>query len=139
MSCGVEIRVNRVISHPVFVPSGKEGFRHAHRIIFKVIKFNLKRSMFGCLLEFNNSFFFGYNLHTLCSYLTATADIHFGWSDTFAFAFPLDRLDTNRLSLSLSPTTKSFPESPRFWCKQKPSYYVCLLPILFGIFLSFVI
>ena len=67
MSSGVEIRVNWVISHPVFVPSGEEGFRHAHWIVLKVIKFNLKRRMFGRLLKFNKSFFFGYDLHTLCS------------------------------------------------------------------------
>ena len=139
MSCGVEVRVNRFISHPVFVPSVEKGFRHTYWIVLKVIKFDLNRRMFGHLLEFNNSFFFGYYLHTLCSYRTATADIHFGWSDTFAFAFPLDRLDTNRLSLSLSPMTRSFPENPHFWCKQKPAYYVCLLPSLFGIFLSFAI
>ena len=77
MSCGVEISVDRVVSHPVFVPSGEEGFRHVHRIKLKVIKFD-KGSMLGCMLKFNNSFFFGYNLYTLFSYLAATADIHLG-------------------------------------------------------------
>ena len=133
MLCGVEIRVDRVISHPIFIPSRKKGFRHVHRIKLKVIKFNLKGCLFWCMLEFNNSFFLGDNLHTLCSYLTTTADIHLGWSDTFAFAFPLIRLDTNRLSLSLSPATKSFPESPHFGASKSH----LIMFVLFQLFLEF--
>ena len=89
MLCGIEIRIDRVVSHPVFIPSRKKGIRHVHRIKLKVIKFNLKGCSFRCMMEFNNSFFLGDNLHTL--FVSDHDCGHPFWMvGYFRFRFPFD-------------------------------------------------